>query len=157
MSETDQQALRWLWPALKPFGPATTWDWPPLTAQSGVNFEASEIELRQISDGASNTYMVGEKYLDANQYETEGKVDIGDNASYYQGFDWDTHRFATIEWLPLPDTPGFSTSGGFGSAHAAVKNMVLCDGSVRSLAFDIDPTTHRRLANRSDGNTIGAF
>jgi prepilin-type N-terminal cleavage/methylation domain-containing protein len=153
----SSKTLAWLWPQLKPYGAATSVEWPPFNSQSGVNFEGSEIELRQISDGASNTYMVGEKYMDASQYDTDGVVDLGDNHSYYQGFDWDTHRFATEAWPPLPDTQGFSQSYGFGSAHPGGWHIVLCDGSVRALSYDLDLATHRRLANRSDGNIIGAF
>jgi prepilin-type N-terminal cleavage/methylation domain-containing protein len=151
------ESFGWLFPQLKPYGTAATFAFPPLTSQSGVNFEGSEIELQQISDGTTNTYMVGEKYMDASEYESDGTVDGGDNHSYYQGFDWDTHRFATVNWPPLPDTPKFANYQGFGSAHPAVWHAVLCDGSVRALSFELDITTHRRLANRGDGNALASF
>jgi hypothetical protein len=32
----------------------------------------------------------------------------------------------------------------------------MCDGSVRRLAYEIDPAVHRRLANGEDGEVVGA-
>jgi hypothetical protein len=32
--------------------------------------------------------------------------------------------------------------------------MSFCDGSVRSISYDIDAETHRCLGNRKDGKTI---
>ena len=41
----------------------------------------------------------------------------------------------------------------FGSAHSGSMNMAMCDGSVQTLSYEIDPTTHRYLAVRNDGET----
>jgi len=34
--------------------------------------------------------------------------------------------------------------------------MVFCDGSVHSIAYEIDPATHRALAHRFDGEAVQA-
>jgi hypothetical protein len=33
-------------------------------------------------------------------------------------------------------------------------NVSLCDGSVRSLSYEIDPEVYRRLGNRKDGQLV---
>ena len=128
--------------------------WPPLDSKSGINFIGSEIEFQHISDGSPNTYMVGEKNLNPDAYD--GSIESGGhNHSYFQGFDWDTHRFSAEP--PVQDSPGFDLYQQFGSAHPAVWNAVMCDGSVHAISYDIDLTTHKQLASRNDGGTIGDF
>jgi prepilin-type processing-associated H-X9-DG protein len=60
--------------------------------------------------------------------------------------------------MPLQDQPGYFsntvTPTLFGSAHAAGFNMAMCDGSVRTISYSIDLTTHGYLANRQDGHPI---
>jgi prepilin-type N-terminal cleavage/methylation domain-containing protein len=147
---------KWVFVQLAPYGnPAGFQGWPPLDSQSGVNFLA-EIELQHITDGTSNTYMVGEKFLDSLAYSGDGTINGGDNHSYYSGWDWDTQRFATEDWPPLPDTPNANFYQMFGSAHPGAWHALLCDGSVRAMSYDIDITTHKRYANRFDSQVISA-
>ena len=55
---------------------------------------------------------------------------------------------------PLPDQAGLSNLIDFGNAHSDSTNMALCDGSVRSVSYSIDPETHHRLCSRKDGKPI---
>lgn len=122
--------------------------WPPANGQTGINFLGGQVKYAQIVDGTSKTYMVGEKYLNPDAYDSDGMVDGGDNHSYYQGFDWDVNRWATDEWLPEQDTPGLNYFERFGSAHPGVWNVVMCDGSVQAMSYDIDAEIHKGYANR---------
>jgi prepilin-type N-terminal cleavage/methylation domain-containing protein len=122
--------------------------WPPFDGQTGVNYLGAEIEFQHITDGTSKTYMVGEKNLNPDAYDSDGLVDGGDNHSYYQGWDWDTHRWATDDWPPMQDTPGLEGFRQFGSAHPSVWHVVMCDGSVSGVAYDIDIQIHKDYANR---------
>ena len=133
--------------------PDSTFDGQKLSECGGVSFAASEVKLSHISDGTSNTYLIGEKYLDPNNYENGD--DWGDDASYFTGIDRDHHRWAFQE--PAQDQPGFTVPFIWGSAHASVFLMVMCDGSVHAIPYDIDIDVHSKLGLRNDGlpTTIG--
>jgi len=116
-------------------------------ATTGVMFACSRITSADVSDGTSNTYLLGEKYLNPDSYENGN--DIGDNEAALVGDDHDVARWAASE--PLQDTPGFLDNGErFGSAHASGFNMAFCDGSAQTVSYLIDLDTHRHLANRAD-------
>ena len=121
---------------------------------TGISFMRSEIKMADVSDGTSNTYMVGEKYLDPDHYFT-GR-DGTDNQSLFCGFNSDNYSCTCpLAWPPLQDQPGYYPGRSlFGSAHAVGFHMALCDGSVRMIHYSIDMETHRRLGNRHDGMAI---
>lgn len=135
--------------------------------QTGIMYYRSKLRLAQVEDGASKTYLVGEKWMPVDGYA--GFIDQGaagftngDNQSMYTGFEWDNHRVA---WNPdssapqesfQPTTDGPREGGGsperrFGSAHPSTFQMVFCDGSVHGIAYEIDAQTHRALAHRFEG------
>ena len=129
--------------------------WPSIISTwNGICFQHSEVKIAQITDGTSNTYMIGEKYMNPDCYETGG--DNGDNEDMYEGDDVDSLRQATLAYTPLQDRSGSSNQFSFGSAHAGGFNMAFCDGSVHSINYSIDAETHCRLGNRRDGLPIDA-
>ena len=128
---------------------------------SGVVFGRSEINFRQIEDGTSNTYMVGEKYMSTDNY-LDG-LDEGDNEPAFSGNNNDTLRTTSMinkSNKPLqlgPDKPGTSDEIGelmFGSAHSSGFNMAFCDASVRFVSYDVDPEIHRTHGHRADGVVV---
>ena len=116
---------------------------------TGIAYYKSIIKVKDITDGTTNTYLAGEKYLNADFYFTGQSV--GDDCCVYSGHDWDITRWAFIEYIPAQDRPGRDQPAGFGSSHPGAMHFVLCDGSVRSISYSIDPLTHTRLGNREDG------
>jgi prepilin-type N-terminal cleavage/methylation domain-containing protein len=118
----------------------------------GICFRHSQVTLAAITDGASCTYMVCEKYLDPDHYY-DG-VSIGDDQGAFMGFDRDLARQADPGDPPLQDRAGLDLSTCFGSAHATGWNASFCDGSVHMMSYSIDLTTHQNLASRNDGNAI---
>jgi prepilin-type N-terminal cleavage/methylation domain-containing protein/prepilin-type processing-associated H-X9-DG protein len=116
----------------------------------GVCFRRSMVAIAAITDGTSHTYMVAEKYLDPDSYATG--TDGGDDQAAYSGFDRDVCRWGQDP--PLQDRPGVVSSLAFGSAHSGAFNALFCDGSVRSVSYNIDLATHGYLCNRADGHTV---
>lgn len=128
-------------------------EYPPFDGQTGINYSGAEIRFKDIADGTSNTYAVGEKYLNSAEYESG--VDPGDNQSMYQGFDWDVNRWTCKKYRPRQDILGYEVPyGAFGSAHPGGFNMVNCDGSVAIVSFDVDLDVHRRAGHRHDEDGI---
>ena len=124
---------------------------------NGLCFIRSETRIAQVSDGTSNTYFIGEKFLRVESYDGVGKsgsstYSTGDNETIFTGFNRDYQRSGYHK--PLQDriglTGGFLAST-FGSAHPGALNMSMCDGSVRTVNYDVDLDTHRLLAIRDDG------
>jgi prepilin-type N-terminal cleavage/methylation domain-containing protein/prepilin-type processing-associated H-X9-DG protein len=124
----------------------------PATQPTGVVFVLSSVPAASVRDGLSNTYFAGEKYLAKSAY-TSGASD-GDNETIYVGANSDIIRGASVSWPARNDEATVDVIRNFGGPHAAVFNMVFCDGSVQAISYTIDPTTHGRLANRKDGNVI---
>lgn len=111
-------------------------------------------KFKNVSDGLSKTYLVGEKYVDTKHYLTG--FDPGDVHPMVSEGGYCTTRYAGQMLPPEQDQPGKLNLRSFGSAHPSTWNAVFCDGSVHSISYGIDPVTHGRLANRQDGETIGA-
>ena len=124
--------------------------------QNGISHQRSQVKSAQITDGLSNTYCIGEKYIPVDDYET-GKYQ-NDDLSIFVGHDGDMNRYtADIEHqvrLITSDT-GLPNNQHFGSAHPTVFHMSFCDGSVQAVTYDIDPQTHLTQGGRNDGQATG--
>jgi prepilin-type N-terminal cleavage/methylation domain-containing protein/prepilin-type processing-associated H-X9-DG protein len=136
--------------------------WPSNSQCTGIVFQRSAVQAAHVMDGLSHTYLVGEKYLNPDNYFTGN--DWADNSSMFTGNENDQQRTAHPDWPPMQDTrgyaslflvePGHLSTCRFGSAHGQSCQFAFCDGSVRSIPYTIDPETHRRLGNRKDGMLI---
>jgi prepilin-type N-terminal cleavage/methylation domain-containing protein/prepilin-type processing-associated H-X9-DG protein len=129
----------------------------------------TRITISAISDGTSNTVMVGEKYVSTDKY---GGGQWGDNNSWANGSTWISARHsrrppgqdspaaqeAARRNLPWRDPSGQNTDAGmwdfFGSAHPSGFNVVFCDGSVRSVKYSVDLTNWQNMVARNDGNIV---
>lgn len=128
---------------------------------SGVIYHRSKVTMAQITDGTSKTILVGEKYLRPESYNYS-EPSFGDNQSLYTGFEWDNTRLtryipgdpSSEIYLPRQDRTGYSNVRAFGSPHSAGFNAVICDGSVRTIGFDVDPEIYRRAGNRRDRQPV---
>lgn len=149
---------------------------PPL----GVGFRNSKINFRDITDGTSNTILVGERAWKYGQVNVGAATVFGFSASIndqspsanvkaaalacigqgYNGINWSANNL-------VHQTRGFS------SGHTGGAQFVLCDGAVRFISENIDykttdnasltdmaqhaSSTFARLLVRQDGQVIGEF
>ena len=141
---------------------AETYDWPEkspyasATDFNGICFTRSEINFRQIEDGTTNTYMIGEKWMHVEHYETG--LDRGDNEPAFTGNNTDTIRLTHTKFPLVSDSTLYSGDLKnqdhlkFGSPHPGGFNMAMCDASVQFVTLDVDPEIHAWAGARNDGD-----
>ena len=133
---------------------------PSPAGATGIVFPHTVITFADIRDGSSNTYLIGEKFLNPDQYLTG--TSYGDDqgpfvADERDSVRWGAYGSGTSNYLaPAQDRAGVDNTWGFGGPHSGAFMMALCDGSVRSISFSISEDTHRRLCNRRDGQPVDA-
>jgi prepilin-type N-terminal cleavage/methylation domain-containing protein len=120
------------------------------TTYTGICYEQSTTRKDDITDGASNTLLAGEKYLGQDAYGT-GKVGA-DNENMYVGFDNDIGR--TTSKPPMQDRWGLNDTVAFGSAHPNATNFVLCDGSVLTVNYSVNADLFKRLGTCAEGTPV---
>ncbi len=115
----------------------------------GLVFRRSRVRQKDIPDGTTATYLLGEKYIDPVKLATGESDD--DDQCLYSGHDRDILRVGLGP--PLQDRPGHEPSAiSFGSSHASGCGMATADGSVTVVGYDVDPLVHRARASRNDGS-----
>jgi prepilin-type processing-associated H-X9-DG protein len=146
----------------------------------GVGFRNSKINFRDITDGTSNTILVGERAWKYGQNVVGAATVYGFSASIndqsssaniksaalacigqgYNGINWSANNL-------VHQTRGFS------SGHTGGAQFVMCDGSVKLISENIDykttdnaaltdmtlhaSSTFARLLVREDGQVVGDF
>jgi prepilin-type N-terminal cleavage/methylation domain-containing protein len=135
-----------------------------------------KMTIPMISDGLSNTIMIGEKRINQARMSgrvPDGDVDQGDNESpYAPGWaDQEIRRLVgpdddiansygpnrdILPWSKLVFDKNALDHGSqqFGSAHPTVCNIVLGDGSVKSIKFGPDPDLWKRFCIRNDASVV---
>jgi len=131
---------------------------------NGIIYQRSTVRPAMIEDGLSKTYMIGEKFMNSEHYES-GETN-GDDQSLYVGFDRDNERsghffhppmrdkVVPIVWLRDSDSPEV-TDWNFGSAHPTGFHMAFCDGSVRQINYDVSSDVHSAYSSRNDAKSTG--
>ena len=125
-------------------GDSPGFPWHNTDGLNGVCFERSMVRFADVTNGTSNTYMVGEKYLNPDHYDNGW--DPADNENMYTGFNNDVFRCAAFP--PLQDRKGLTNTFAFGSMHPSGTQMAFCDGSVRFVEYQIPLDVHMRQADR---------
>ena len=103
---------------------------------TGVSYQRSQVKIRDIVDGTAHTYLGGEKYMNPDNYYSG--LDYSDDQPFLGADDYDLCGWGDVQ--PIRDRRGVSytsTANPFGSIHPYTFNMVMCDGSVTSVSYDI--------------------
>ena len=131
---------------------------------TGLTLQVSEIRMGQIEDGTSKTIMVGEKYLDPNQYGTG--TGGADDQHIWVGFDQDVNGY--LQTINVSNGSPFQGDGGvperdragqhfgqkFGSAHPEGWMAVFADGHVEYLTYGAEPVVLWQYGGRNDGAVV---
>jgi prepilin-type N-terminal cleavage/methylation domain-containing protein/prepilin-type processing-associated H-X9-DG protein len=111
--------------------------------------------FNDVTDGLSNTVLVGEKQVHQTVLGSAG----GDNEPWNNsGWDQDHVRFG--EAVPQPDSMHPTSASAtfwsvrFGGPHSGGFNAVMGDGSVRFISYNVDANNWRRMALIADGEVI---
>ena len=125
--------------------------------QTGVIYSKSGLSAGSVHDGLSNTYLLGERYLNPDHY-MDGNYSASDQGWAVghdtDGIRWTDYQPGTVNFAPRQDTPGVDDWAIFGSSHSGGFHMAMCDGSVQRISYSIAPEIHYRLGNREDGDVI---
>jgi len=108
--------------------------------------------IASITDGTSNTFLVGEKHVAMNMFG----VHLAGDGPLHSGADyWNAQRNTGTVPAPTPTTTSNQTRR-FGSYHPGVCQFVYCDGSVHPVSNNISLTTYQALSTRAGGEVPGA-
>ena len=128
-----------------------------------VNGIPRPIKFAQITDGTSNTFLLGEKYVRSDMYEGGG---YSDDHGWSEGWDPDTIRSTCYQPYSDDDGHQFESDGAadifghdrdilyFGSAHPGGFHGMFADGSVQTLNYEIDVVLFNSLATRAGEELI---
>lgn len=134
----------------------------PFDSQWGPFYRNSATELRRVTDGLSNTLMVGERQngpfrlagVHGNHFEYEttwiGAVrDIDDST--------DDHGHMIL--FQTGNTPNAAESDDrdVSAPHSGIAQFLMCDGSAHTVSEDIDLEVYRALGTMNQGETTASL
>jgi prepilin-type N-terminal cleavage/methylation domain-containing protein/prepilin-type processing-associated H-X9-DG protein len=142
------------------FALAAGYGFPDLGAVTGITHVRSRFGPEHVHDGTSHTLLVAEKCVSPDDYRST--LDLGDDQGPFASDERDTVRWTATAGgaylAPARDMRAAdqSQSWRWGSAHAGGFTAAMCDGSVRTIDYDLAENVMRALANRRDGQAITA-
>ena len=146
------------------------------TNNDGVMYRGSEVGFKDIIDGLSNTFAVGERDFRCAQGAWVGNRNVTGHGP--QGADYTMGRVTRP--LNDPDNSSHHCTEGFSSAHPGGAHFLFCDGSTQFISDNINysvPTgvdtsnapskannaqklssgTYQRLGMRDDEQVVGDY
>ncbi|NLY01021.1 MAG: DUF1559 domain-containing protein [Rhodopirellula sp.] len=159
--------------AYSPADPSQSSLWGALASYNDIDGTRDHSRLRSITDGLSNTILLGERVGGLTVYRG-GQSHSGDTTNYgpnngggwgdiLNGFNW---VYGTLQDASDNNTgvlgQGTCTvnctnrrQAGFYSFHPGGAQVALCDGSVRFISETIEPRVIAAVITRSNGEAVG--
>lgn len=139
-------------------------------------------ELEELTDGQSNVFLCGERYLSPSAYSPATGTEPCNDFNWSVGYEGDAYanvsesvavfvgppvngwRFPPLPpvrdnsgttplcWPSLPPGPDHRNFGRFGGPHD-VAIMAMCDGSVHGIAYEVDGSLFQSLGVINDGGS----
>ena len=104
---------------------------------TGVIAPYGRVRAAHVTDGMSSTFLIGER----------NRESCGD-FNWTDGFNW-----RSVKFTKTPPVSAYNSSSGciqsFGSMHRDTFGMVMCDGSVRQVVYEVDQTVFSALGTRN--------
>jgi prepilin-type N-terminal cleavage/methylation domain-containing protein/prepilin-type processing-associated H-X9-DG protein len=126
-----------------------------------------QVNIASVTDGTSNTLMVGECIIGWHDHLTHQSTDWNSGTGWAQSNGGNYHCSTTVPINYRTDLPAdgdctvpaqtrfnWNLSWGFKSMHTGGANFVFADGSVHFLAQSIDMRTYQLLGCRNDGQVV---
>ncbi len=117
-----------------------------LTQHKGIFNTNSNIKMADVTDGTSNTFAFGEKFVD---WKNRGSTD---GPAYRWGYHSTRNTVSPMNHYPL--SPWGDNDITFGSQHPTGSNFTFTDGSVHFLAENINLQLYQCLSNKADGQSV---
>ena len=114
-------------------------------------FLKSDVSIAHVTDGTTNTFLAGEKFIPLGEHGTwpyDGSIYNGDHVITFGRAGGKDLSIAK------PKEIGASLPLRFGSWHPDICQFVFVDGSVHILDNNTDEQILLRLCNRSDGEVV---
>jgi prepilin-type N-terminal cleavage/methylation domain-containing protein/prepilin-type processing-associated H-X9-DG protein len=135
----------------------------PRTNDKGIT-----VNMASVTDGLSNTLMVGECIIEWHDHLTHQSTDWNGGTGWAQSNGGNYHCSTTVpinyptdvnddnNWCSPPDRAyhNWNLSWGFKSRHSGGANFLFGDGHVAFLSQGIDMKTYQLLGCKNDGQTV---
>jgi prepilin-type N-terminal cleavage/methylation domain-containing protein len=123
-----------------------------------ISRHASAVAIRDITDGTSNTFLVGESLFESCDWFTWPNPN-GTTASSCVPINWKIFNHGWSEPDPLNDrhnSVNWRAGFGFRSQHPGIVQFLFCDGRVSAIKETIDRNIYRWLSTRAQGEVVGS-
>ena len=121
--------------------------------QPGVWTLGNKIKLAAVTDGTSNSLLLGEKAMNSTRYTTGTCYGDRTPIAGFPEYFGSTNSYVryVARGYAVDAKESCLACHDFGSSHAAGWNAVMCDGSIRMVSYHADLDTLKKVASIAGG------